>query len=66
MPYLQLDTPFKHTAEQKRRLAMRLGEIYSTKMTSNINRLSVRSGSWATAAYGAAATARMIRAPLRC
>jgi len=41
MPYLQLDTPFKHTAEQKRRLAMRLGEIYSTKMTSNINRLSV-------------------------
>jgi hypothetical protein len=28
MPYLQLDTPFKHTAEQKRRLAMRLGEIY--------------------------------------
>ena len=41
MPYLQLDTPFTHTTEQKRRLARRLGEIYSTKMTSNINRLSV-------------------------
>ncbi len=41
MPYLQLDTPFSHTTEQKRRLAKRLGEIYSTKMTSNINRLSV-------------------------
>jgi phenylpyruvate tautomerase PptA (4-oxalocrotonate tautomerase family) len=41
MPYLQLDTPFKHTTEQKRRLARRLGEIYSTKMTSNVNRLSV-------------------------
>jgi phenylpyruvate tautomerase PptA (4-oxalocrotonate tautomerase family) len=41
MPYLQLDTPFKHTTEQKRRLAKRLGEIYSTKMTSNINCLSV-------------------------
>ena len=41
MPYLQLDTPFKHTTEQKRRLARRLGEIYSTEMTSNINRLSV-------------------------
>lgn len=41
MPYLQLDTPFSHTTEQKRRLAKRFGEIYSTKMTSNINRLSV-------------------------
>jgi phenylpyruvate tautomerase PptA (4-oxalocrotonate tautomerase family) len=41
MPYLQLDTPFSHTAEEKRRLARRLGEIYSTKMHSNINRLSV-------------------------
>ena len=41
MPYLQLDTPFTHTTEQKRRLAKRLGEIYSTKMASNINRLSV-------------------------
>ena len=41
MPYLQLDTPFKHTTEQKRRLAKRLGEIYSVKMTASINRLSV-------------------------
>jgi phenylpyruvate tautomerase PptA (4-oxalocrotonate tautomerase family) len=41
MPYLQLDTPFKHTTGQKRHLARRLGEIYSTKMTSNVNRLSV-------------------------
>ena len=41
MPYLQLDTPFSHTPEQKRRLARRLGEIYSTRMTSNLNRLSV-------------------------
>ena len=41
MPYLQLDTPFSHTTEQKRRLAQRLGEIYSDKMSSNINRLSV-------------------------
>jgi hypothetical protein len=31
MPYLQLDTPFKHTTERKRRLARRLGEIYSTR-----------------------------------
>jgi phenylpyruvate tautomerase PptA (4-oxalocrotonate tautomerase family) len=41
MPYLQLDTPFSHTAVQKRRLAKRLGEIYSVKMSSNINRLTV-------------------------
>ena len=41
MPNLQLDTPFRHTADEKRRLAKRLGAIYSTKMHSNINRLSV-------------------------
>jgi phenylpyruvate tautomerase PptA (4-oxalocrotonate tautomerase family) len=41
MPHLQLDTPFKHTTEQKRSLAKRLGEIYAAKMASNINRLSV-------------------------
>jgi phenylpyruvate tautomerase PptA (4-oxalocrotonate tautomerase family) len=41
MPYLQLDTPFSHTPDQKRRLAKRLGEIYAIKMSSNINRLSV-------------------------
>ena len=41
MPYLQLDTPFSHTAEQKQRLARRLGEIYSTEMQSNINRITI-------------------------
>lgn len=41
MPYLQLDTPFSHTTAQKRVLAKRLGEIYSVKMSSNINRLTV-------------------------
>jgi phenylpyruvate tautomerase PptA (4-oxalocrotonate tautomerase family) len=41
MPYLQLDTPFSHTTDQKRRLAKRMGEIFSVKMSSNINRLSV-------------------------
>ena len=41
MPYLQLDTPFSHTTDQKRRLAKRMGDIFSVKMSSNINRLSV-------------------------
>jgi phenylpyruvate tautomerase PptA (4-oxalocrotonate tautomerase family) len=41
MPYLQLDTPFRHTAEEKRRLAQRFGEIYSVHMSANVNRLSV-------------------------
>jgi phenylpyruvate tautomerase PptA (4-oxalocrotonate tautomerase family) len=41
MPYLQLDTPFEYTTEQKQRLAKRLGQIYSTTMQSNINRLTV-------------------------
>jgi phenylpyruvate tautomerase PptA (4-oxalocrotonate tautomerase family) len=41
MPYLQLDTPFSYSAEAKQRLAKRLGEIYSEKMNSNINRLTV-------------------------
>jgi len=41
MPYLQLDTPFEYTTEQKQRLAKRLGEIYSTTMQSNINRLTI-------------------------
>jgi phenylpyruvate tautomerase PptA (4-oxalocrotonate tautomerase family) len=41
MPYLQLDTPFAYTTEQKQQLARRLGEIYSTTMQSNINRLTV-------------------------
>jgi phenylpyruvate tautomerase PptA (4-oxalocrotonate tautomerase family) len=41
MPYLQLDAPFFYPAEVKRRLARRLGEIYSRTMNSNINRLTV-------------------------
>ncbi len=41
MPYLQLDTPFNHPVEAKRRLAKRLGEIYAVVMNSNINRLTV-------------------------
>ena len=41
MPYLQLDSPFSYSTEAKQRLAKRLGEIYSQKMNSNINRLSV-------------------------
>ncbi len=41
MPYLQLDTPFEYTTEQKQQLAKRLGEIYSTTMHSNINRLTI-------------------------
>ena len=41
MPYLQLDTPFSYPVDVKRRLAKRLGEIYSQMMNSNINRLTV-------------------------
>ena len=41
MPYLQLDTPFSHSTEDKRRLAERLGEIYSRQMNANRNRLTV-------------------------
>jgi phenylpyruvate tautomerase PptA (4-oxalocrotonate tautomerase family) len=41
MPYLQLDTPFKHTTEQKKELAKKLGVIFSTDMQSNINRLTI-------------------------
>ena len=41
MPYLQLDTPFSYPVDVKRRLAERLGEIYSQMMNSNINRLTV-------------------------
>ena len=41
MPYLQLDSPFSYSPEQKQRLAKRLGEIYSQTMRSNINRLTV-------------------------
>jgi phenylpyruvate tautomerase PptA (4-oxalocrotonate tautomerase family) len=41
MPYLQLDTPFSCTIDQKRRLAKRMGEIYSDVMSANINRISI-------------------------
>jgi len=41
MPYLQLDTPFAYSVEDKRRLARRFGEIYSSVMNANINRLTV-------------------------
>jgi len=41
MPYLQLDTPFHHSVEEKKRLARRLGEIYSVEMASNVHRLTV-------------------------
>ena len=41
MPYLQLDTSFSLSLDVKRRLARRLGEIYSETMNSNINRLTV-------------------------
>jgi phenylpyruvate tautomerase PptA (4-oxalocrotonate tautomerase family) len=41
MPYLQLDTPYAYSVEQKQRLAKRLGEIYSHTMNSNIQRLTV-------------------------
>jgi phenylpyruvate tautomerase PptA (4-oxalocrotonate tautomerase family) len=41
MPYLQLDTPFTYTADQKQRLAKRLGNIYSTEMDANINRITI-------------------------
>jgi hypothetical protein len=41
MPYLQLDTPFQHSLENKKRLAKRFGEIYSAEMASNVHRLTV-------------------------
>lgn len=41
MPYLQLDTPFDHSAEAKCRLAERLGAIYAQTMNANINRITV-------------------------
>lgn len=41
MPYLQLDTPFHHSDDDKRALAKRFGEIYSVHMSANVNRLTV-------------------------
>lgn len=41
MPYLQLDTPFAHSADEKKRLAKRLGEIFSSRMSCDANRITV-------------------------
>ena len=41
MPYLQLETPFQYSPDQKQTLAKRFGEIYSKTMNSNVNRLTV-------------------------
>lgn len=41
MPYLQLETPFQYSPDQKQALAKRFGEIYSKTMNSNVNRLTV-------------------------
>jgi phenylpyruvate tautomerase PptA (4-oxalocrotonate tautomerase family) len=41
MPYLQLDTPFSCTASQKQRLARRFGEIYSSRMQTDMARVTV-------------------------
>lgn len=41
MPYLQLDTPFACSADDKRRLAKRLGEIYARQMQADIDRVTV-------------------------
>lgn len=41
MPYLQLDTPFACSADDKRRLAKRLGDIYARQMQADINRVTI-------------------------
>ncbi|MEO1470934.1 MAG: tautomerase [Pseudomonadota bacterium] len=41
MPYLQLDTPFDHTAAQKQALAQRFGEIFAELMNASPNRITV-------------------------
>ena len=41
MPYLQLDTPFRHSTDVKRRLARRLGEIFAETMQADPARVSV-------------------------
>lgn len=41
MPYLQLDTPFACSTEQKRRLAERLGAIYAEQMQTDTKRVTV-------------------------
>jgi phenylpyruvate tautomerase PptA (4-oxalocrotonate tautomerase family) len=41
MPYLQLDTPYPCSADDKRRLVKRLGDIYAWQMRADINRVTV-------------------------
>jgi phenylpyruvate tautomerase PptA (4-oxalocrotonate tautomerase family) len=41
MPYLQLDTPKRHTAEDKKRLAAAMCETYARMMSVDIRRISV-------------------------
>jgi phenylpyruvate tautomerase PptA (4-oxalocrotonate tautomerase family) len=41
MPYLQLDTPFSHSIDDKRRLAKRIGEIYSSTMSASVDRITI-------------------------
>jgi phenylpyruvate tautomerase PptA (4-oxalocrotonate tautomerase family) len=41
MPYLQLDTPYPCSADDKRRLAKRLGDVYARHMQADINQVTV-------------------------
>ena len=41
MPYLQLDTAFPCSSEDRRRLARRFGEIYAAQMQTNAYRVTV-------------------------
>jgi phenylpyruvate tautomerase PptA (4-oxalocrotonate tautomerase family) len=61
VPYLQLDTPFSYSKEQKRGLAKRLGEIYSSEMNSNVERLTVAIRELGDPAFGAAAKQKQDR-----
>ncbi|MEM7500264.1 MAG: tautomerase [Pseudomonadota bacterium] len=52
MPYLQLDTPFSHSTDEKRRLSKRFGEVFAEVMVASPNRITVsirelgRGGCW--------------------
>ncbi len=41
MPYLQLDTPYRFTTEQKRRLARKMSETYAAMMKVDMRRISI-------------------------
>ncbi len=41
MPYLQLDTPYACAADDKKRLAKRLGDIYARHMQADVNRVTI-------------------------